>query len=532
MKKFKKVFAVILSLAMVLGMSVTSFAADGPKAITISGITKESDTNKIKVLAYKIINYDPVGKYVPVVKDSIDVDANGQLTPTGENIQALFYEHLSELGDPVEIIDYTETDKEYTYTFAPQEAGSWMIVVNGATQYVYNPAIVSVSQTPEGLDYGTLNLAEDTFDDEVYFKKSPIPFEKTAVTPDVNGVQYGDIIEFNIKTTIPSYPLSQTDLVFKISDTLTGLKLVVDEGHRPSIVLTGDVTEGDQDFANGQLSAIQNEGEKFTVDLSNDDFLHANRGKGITLTYWGKVTSDAKLTVDELNNTASLEYSTHDGTASDSDETWHYTFGIDSTITGTTENWSASGEFFKVDEKGNVQYVEGEKKFETTEGETLEGAEFQLHIGSADGELFTDASGRSTFATTEDGRLEINGLDSDITYYLVETKAPTGYTINSTPVKVTFEAEYAEDGKLSSYVVKMDDKVAAEYTYDAGTTVGEGKVTVNEEVLNPFNFKNTKLASLPSTGGIGTTIFTIGGCAIMIIAAALFFASRRKLKQN
>ena len=115
MKKFKKVFAVILSLAMVLGMSVTSFAADGPKAITISGITKESDTNKIKVLAYKIINYDPVGKYVPVVKDSIDVDANGQLTPTGENIQALFYEHLSELGDPVEIIDYTETDKEYTY---------------------------------------------------------------------------------------------------------------------------------------------------------------------------------------------------------------------------------------------------------------------------------------------------------------------------------------------------------------------------------------------------------------------------------
>ena len=112
MKKFKKVFAVILSLAMVLGMSVTSFAADGPKAITISGITKESDTNKIKVLAYKIINYDPVGKYVPVVKDSIDVDANGQLTPTGENIQALFYEHLSELGDPVEIIDYTEIIKK------------------------------------------------------------------------------------------------------------------------------------------------------------------------------------------------------------------------------------------------------------------------------------------------------------------------------------------------------------------------------------------------------------------------------------
>lgn len=39
---------------------------------------------------------------------------------------------------------------------------------------------------------------------------------------------------------------------------------------------------------------------------------------------------------------------------------------------------------------------------------------------------------------------------------------------------------------------------------------------------------NTKLVALPSTGGIGTTIFTIGGCVIMIAAAGLYFASRRK----
>ena len=142
--------------------------------------------------------------------------------------------------------------------------------------------------------------------------------------------------------------------------------------------------------------------------------------------------------------------------------------------------------------------------------------------------MFTDAAGKNTFTTTGEGRLEINGLDSDVTYYLVEIKAPTGYTINSTPVKVKIDAVYTENGRLESYVVKMDDKEVAGYTFDAGTKVGEGKVTVNEEVLNPFNFKNTKLANLPSTGGIGTTIFTIGGCAIMIIAAGLFFASRRK----
>lgn len=40
--------------------------------------------------------------------------------------------------------------------------------------------------------------------------------------------------------------------------------------------------------------------------------------------------------------------------------------------------------------------------------------------------------------------------------------------------------------------------------------------------------KNTKLIALPSTGGIGTTIFTVAGCVIMIAAAVLFLANRRR----
>ena len=74
---------------------------------------------------------------------------------------------------------------------------------------------------------------------------------------------------------------------------------------------------------------------------------------------------------------------------------------------------------------------------------------------------------------------------------------------------------------------------------DKETVETEGKGTVTEIVEigedgteKPVtDIPNTKLASLPSTGGIGTTIFTIGGCAIMIIAAALFFATRRKAEK-
>jgi LPXTG-motif cell wall-anchored protein len=39
---------------------------------------------------------------------------------------------------------------------------------------------------------------------------------------------------------------------------------------------------------------------------------------------------------------------------------------------------------------------------------------------------------------------------------------------------------------------------------------------------------DTTLSALPATGGIGTTIFTVLGCLIMIAAAGMYFASRRK----
>ena len=90
------------------------------------------------------------------------------------------------------------------------------------------------------------------------------------------------------------------------------------------------------------------------------------------------------------------------------------------------------------------------------------------------------------------GTLEVKGLDEG-TYWFKETKAPEGYSINA-------------DGTENE------------------------KITENNTAHVPMrtSLKDTKLSSLPSTGGIGTTIFTIAGCVIMIAAAGLFFASRKK----
>ena len=77
-------------------------------------------------------------------------------------------------------------------------------------------------------------------------------------------------------------------------------------------------------------------------------------------------------------------------------------------------------------------------------------------------------------------------------------------SINNTKYTVVITPEYNDDGTLKDKTITIDGK--------------EKKVEV----------KNTKLSSLPSTGGIGTTIFTIAGCLIMVTAAGLFFASRKR----
>ena len=100
----------------------------------------------------------------------------------------------------------------------------------------------------------------------------------------------------------------------------------------------------------------------------------------------------------------------------------------------------------------------------------------------------------TTLVTDENGMIDVEGLDIG-SYHFEETKAPKGYSINT-------------DGKTLTLTVNGDVATAKLY---------------NEGQLN-----DTKLSALPSTGGIGTTIFTIAGCVIKIAAAGLFFSSRKK----
>ncbi len=579
MKKLKKALAMILSLAMVLGMSATAFAdTPNPTPAKITGVSVESSMPTIT--AYQIIKYNSNGYYEEVLTNTItkEPSSNGDkdvLTPTAANVQNLYYNKLTELKAITDGIKTFTPEQDYegnytgNYTCSDLGLGTWLVVVSGSKDYLYNPAIISVSQTPDGKDYGTLNLNTDTWNNgtETYLKKDEPKITKTAETVEnhdtnVVGTQYGDILKFTVTADIPAYTAqkNKTDISYAVKDTLTGLDFVLKEGEKEypvSVKVGADAASAVKNdyltgIANTAISkAITDKEKSFTVTGTDDTFkkfIIANSNNKIIIEYYAKVTSTTLINVDKLNNKAELDYSTNSDTTNKTHhkdtETKHYTFGIDTSVSGWKESESSkpTGEFIKINDKGEIQYSQtpGEITKTKTDVEFLGGAEFQLHIGSATGPLFTDKQGKNAFTTGSEGdmlgRLQIVGLDDGVDYYLVETKAPTGYTLNPTPIKVHITATYTEDSKtglrdvLTGYEVSIGDGTQQKIThYNYEITTGKTElINTPETASNPFGFKNTKLAELPSTGGMGTTIFTIGGCLIMIAAAGLFFASRRK----
>ena len=540
MKKIKKVLAMIMAMAMIMGLGMTAMASGtSTTAASISNIDYEGETaegaDKITVTAYQIISYNENGTYSAVIPDTID-EVEGKLSVTASNVENLYKNHLT--GLTTKNTDFTRVDETDEFTCSTLDYGTWMIVITGSEKYLYNPAVISVWKDTNGQKtYGTMDLVNDQWTEGgVYAKKSEPQITKEALTPDVKGVQYGDILQFKVTADVPSYMSNKEVSTYSISDTLIGLELVKDDSHMP----TATVNNVNNDELTAKVNGAIVDGKKsFTVNGFSADFFKNYAGKEIVITYWAKVSSDAKINVDKLNNTATLKYDTNDGTQEKYAETKHYTFGIDTNITGGNIAGNKTGEFIKVDADGTVEYNETNNTPVVTDGVALDGAQFQLHIGSENGDLFVNAEGNSTFETTADGRLEINGLDSDVTYYLIETKAPDGYTLNATPIQVKINATIdSTSGDLTGYQVVMTVKGEdGSYSEEASSVTNYGyTMTTGETTLintqdtpsNPLGFQNTTLQSLPSTGGIGTTIFTIGGIVIMVAAAGLYFANRRK----
>ena len=461
MKKMRKIFAVLLTLAMVLGMSMTSFAAkvtnQYTNKITVSNLAADVETT-LKVYNIIYLDQDATGNQHWVVVNWAKkyVSENAQ---TGE-FKITNAKGLKDAADAQTSADYKATEPGTSHEFTGLPIGAYVIRAFDA-KGTYGLMVANTYNTNE--TYMANRAADVTAKMENY---------NVVKEADDKFVSRGQRVNFTVTTQMASKKdANNNDLTtFKVIDTSTGLKA-------NSFVLESVKIAGQSVTVNAsKVTAVPAANGKvtYTVDLS--DFITATEaGATVEVKYNAIVEND-----HTYNNSATVESNTVD-----------YTPGIVNGFEGTVT-------LKKVDTKGTTLNGAEFQLLKVTQA-TEEGAEATktainvVKVNNGEYKVaLDDEKGATTTLVATNGTLKITGL-GDGNYEFKEIKAPTGYKVNPQNKAFTMTAD--------------EEK---EVTVDAG------------------NFVNTKLSALPSTGGIGTTIFTIAGCVIMIAAAGLFFASRKK----
>lgn len=537
---------------MTMGMSLTAFAVGEPETPKTGTVTIKNVVEDATIEAYQLVSYDASGKYniAKVTNDDEEISVISSLdnlsTLLTKEYVAGLVQYTGQLTKVNNAFAYNSNTKNYTGNLG---AGLWLILVSGTNEIIYEPMIAGVNVDKDGnYQGGTINAQDpNNEDDALYAKSSPKPEVKKEVNKQTFGKD--DVLTFTIYSQIPNYNDRYANNVkYEIIDTLSeNLEFVKNtDGKIVATITTGTKEQANESTTLTAALTTENGKEKMTIDASSVAGTKANWGKYIKVVYQAKLTETAKkaltLSATETSNDLSVKYS-NDPTDKNSvteqtDKTYQYTFGIDADVSGSV----VSKQFVKISADETIT-VEGKE-----EAKKLSGAEFELVVkdekNSTDENPVYTSAGFEKVTTSSEGLAKFVGLDANKVYYLHETKAPDGYTIDDKYVPVLIkvteydETDTANKGKLKKYSIQIGGIVVAEGGNVSLSDEGENKVaTGNYSVDNgvitltgetQYLFKNTTLTNLPSTGGIGTTIFTIGGCAIMIIAAALFFASRRK----
>ena len=479
MKKATKFLALLLALVLTMGLGVTAFADTAAGTTGNGGITIDNAVVGQTYTIYEILHlesYDAVNnaysyKATDAWSDFINSDAIGVYVDVNT-------EGYVTWKTGADAAAFAKLAQAYAQEHSIQNQGS-----QTATDATVKFTGLDLGYYLLDSSLGTLCSLDTTNPDVTIKEKNAEPTNEKTVEEDSNS-QYGSVNDadigqtVNFKSTITAQAGAEN---YVFHDTMsTGLTYTGVTG----ITLNGETV----DKSNYEVKTTGlTDGCTFEVVFAQAfcDTLKAN--DKIVISYTATVNENAVIGSDGNPNNSHISYGEDGKYKSTPSETKTFTWEIN---------------VFKFYQKDDQKLGRAGAKFTLSKNEnglpaiSLIKVENNVYRLAKEGE-----TGTVTEIITDDtGRFTIKGLDSD-TYYLTETEAPQGFNKLAGPVKVVINSD--------------------------------GKVNVTEDNPNGVNaieIENKSGTELPSTGGVGTTIFYVLG-GILAVGAAVLLVTKKRMEQ-
>lgn len=555
-KTMKKCLTLLLALAMLLAMAVPAAAEENySREITFSGVAK-GDTVK----AYKLVGYNAtyteyefhgdfnnfVGQYYNTSGTLSTEDYLKDLDSTHMAALLAGYVNMCQIPGaagnhalPTESATATaDASNQVTLTLEP----GYYVVLGSTTatnDRTYQLTSVFVQVKNGELKVIAGDGKTEIIDGEVQLKHTTGPIISMSVKDDKGtpaawkgaaAGQVGEVLDFYIHLKLPDYNNDNVYMTkLALNNTLKGLQYVENSAGVYNTEEIAGATHIDNAVTVDTVSAYANGSQTVTFNLKYQNIKGTTGAVSAYLHFKAKVMPEAAAAGKTATAETKLDY----------------TFSLDPTTSRTT---SAVGVkvhtyAFSLAKLSDEQNAAGANLPLTNAGFTLYSDNTMttpIKMVKVDATATTDAyyrpalTGETDIVTemaanmgADQNTLLVRGLDA-ATYYLKETKVPAGYYApkGGFAVQLTGEREAVNE--------TLNGKLAAASSFTATNATDNvllnGTASVNGTEMNRLDasLKNSSTPVLPTTGGVGTVMFTVIGLLCMGAALWFFLFARRR----